>query len=302
MLILKDLQLVVLNITKEEFNLDYKNRFADAPLSEKEWEDLQETVIHNARRGLIGRRFIDIYGPMGSGVQTIMNDIYEESSLGRISLHGDTSEVSEPTRRENLTIPLLYKDFLLFWRDIQHAKTVDIPIDFSTAANASAQLALLEDDLIFNGSKEFNINGLMNVQGRITHIRNDWMKSGHAFQDIVDARNKLLQLGHTGPYALVVSPQLYALLHRVHQGTNVLEIEHIRELVTDGVYQTPVMKGNTGLLVATGKQNLDLVIGEDFEIAYMDEDQMNHIFRIYETVVPRIKRPSSICTLEDPAS
>jgi uncharacterized linocin/CFP29 family protein len=99
---------------------------------------------------------------------------------------------------------------------------------------------------------------------------------------------------------LIVAPQLYALMHRVHQGTNVLEIEHIREIVTDGVFQSPVIKGDAGLLIATGKQNVDLAISEDFDVAYMDEEQMNHIFRIYETIVPRIKRPSAICTLEDP--
>lgn len=282
--------------------MSYSSRYPDAPLSDGEWNDLQETVINHARRTLVGRRVLDIYGPLGSGIQAIMNDVYEENDLGTISLHGDSLEVSDPIRRENLTIPLLYKDFKLFWRDIAHAKTLNINVDFSTAANAATQLALLEDDLIINGSKEFNISGLMNVKGRITHIRGDWMKSGHAFQDIVDARNKLLQMGHTGPYALIVAPQLYALMHRVHQGTNVLEIEHIREIVTDGVFQSPVIKGDAGILIATGKQNVDLAIAEDFDVAYIDEDQMNHIFRIYETIVPRIKRPSAICTLEDPKS
>ncbi|MED4353641.1 family 1 encapsulin nanocompartment shell protein [Schinkia azotoformans] len=282
--------------------MSYSSRYPDAPLSDGEWNDLQETVINHARRTLIGRRILDIYGPLGSGIQSIMNDVYEENDLGSISLHGDSLEVSDPVKRENLTIPLLYKDFKLFWRDIAHAKTLNINVDFSTAANAATQLALLEDDLIINGSKEFNISGLMNVKGRITHIRGDWIKSGHAFQDIVDARNKLLQMGHTGPYALIVAPQLYALMHRVHQGTNVLEIEHIREIVTDGVFQSPVIKGDAGILIATGKQNVDLAISEDFDVAYMDEEQMNHIFRIYETIVPRIKRPSAICTLEDPKS
>ncbi|WP_227939571.1 family 1 encapsulin nanocompartment shell protein [Alkalihalobacillus deserti] len=274
-------------------------KYHDAPLNEREWEALDEIVIENARRNLIGRRFIDIYGPLGQGVQSVINDIFEESERGSLSYHGEELDISSSTQRIHLNIPLLYKDFGLFWRDIEQAKALDIPIDFSPAANAVAQTALLEDDLIFNGSKQFHVPGLTNVKGHLSHIRSDWMKSGNAFTDVVEARNKLLKMGQSGPYALVLSPDLFALLHRVHQGTNVLEIEHIRELVTDGVFQSPVLKGQSGVLIATGRHNLDLVIAEDIETAYMDSENMNHFFRIYECIVPRIKRPSAICTLED---
>ncbi|WP_163538695.1 family 1 encapsulin nanocompartment shell protein [Gracilibacillus sp. YIM 98692] len=274
--------------------------YHDAPLSEREWERLDEVVIENARRNLIGRRFIDIYGPLGQGVQSVINDVFDETGEGQLSFHGEDLETSNSTKRIHLTIPLLYKDFTLFWRDIEQSRALDIPIDFSQAANAVTQCALLEDDLIFNGSSQFNISGLSNVKGHLSHIRSDWMKSGNAFNDIVEGRNKLLQMGHSGPYALVLSPDLYAILHRVHQGTNVLEIEHVRELVTDGVFQSPVLKGQTGVLISTGRHNLDLAIAEDMDTAYMDSEQMNHLFRIYECIVPRIKRPSAICTLENP--
>ncbi|WP_209124279.1 family 1 encapsulin nanocompartment shell protein [Alkalihalobacillus sp. BA299] len=275
-------------------------RYDEAPLNQSEWDKLDEIVIENARRNLIGRRFMDIYGPLGQGVQSVVNDIFEETERGSISYHGEELDMSSSTQRIHLSIPLLYKDFGLYWRDIEQARALDIPIDFSPAANAVTQCALLEDDLIFNGSNEFNVPGLTNVKGHLSHIRSDWMKSGNAFTDVVEARNKLLKMGHSGPYALILSPELYALLHRVHQGTNVLEIEHVRELVTDGVYQTPVLKGQSGVLIATGRHNLDLVIAEDIETAYMDSENMNHLFRIYECIVPRIKRPSAICTLEDP--
>jgi uncharacterized linocin/CFP29 family protein len=279
--------------------MDKQKRFPDSPLSEREWSQLDETIVEMARKQLIGRRFIDIYGPLGQGVQTITNDIYEVSPMGGVSLRGETQELSQPSRRTNLTIPILYKDFVLYWRDIQQAKTLDIPIDLGAAANAATQCALLEDDVIFNGSDEFDLPGLMNVKGRLTHIRSDWMESGNAFADIVEAINKLLKTGHTGPYALIVSPELYSLLHRVHKGTNVLEIEHIRELVTDGVYQSPVIKGSSGVVVATGRHNLDLAIAEDFDSAFLGDDNMNHLFRVYECVALRIKRPSAICTLEE---
>lgn len=272
----------------------------DLPFSSSEYNHLQQIVIDAARRQLIGRRFIELYGPLGRGVQSIFNDIYTESHEAKIDFQGSFDTIFESSKRVNYTIPMLYKDFVLYWRDIEQANVLDIPIDFSSAANASRDVAILEDQMIFHGSREFDIPGLMNVKGRLTHLIRNWYESGSAFQDIVDARNKLLDMNHNGPYALVLSPELYSLLHRVHKDTNVLEIEHVRELVTDGVFQSPVLKGKTGVLVNTGRNNLDLAISEDFDIAYLGDEGMNHPFRVYETVVLRIKQPSAICTLDNP--
>lgn len=279
--------------------MDKLSKYPDSPLTQQEWKQLDETVIDMARRQLVGRRFIDIYGPLGEGIQTITNDVYEESRFGGLSLRGESLEMTQPSKRVSMTIPILYKDFMLYWRDVSQARTLGMPLDMSAAANAAAGCALMEDDLIFNGAAEFDLPGLMNVKGRLTHLKSDWMESGNAFADIVEARNKLLKMGHSGPYALVVSPELYALLHRVHKGTNVLEIEHVRNLVTDGVYQSPTIKGRSGVLVATGRHNLDLAVAEDFDTSFLGDEQMNSLFRVYECVVLRIKRPSAICTLEE---
>lgn len=279
--------------------MDKSMLYPEASLLKAEWDLLEETVFESTKKQLVGRRFIDIYGPLGEGVQSVTNDIYETTERGAINFHGEDSELSVPTKRVTLTIPMLYKDFILYWRDIQQSKLLGSPIDFSASANAAQQCALLEDDLIFNGSKEFHIPGIMNVKGKLSHIRSDWMESGNAFSDVVEARNKLLRMGHTGPYALVLSPELYALVHRVHQGTHVLEIEHIRELMTAGVFQSPMIKAGTGAVVDAGKQNLDLAVASDFDTVFLDQDNMNYYFRVYEAIVPRIKRPTAICTLED---
>lgn len=275
-------------------------KYPDSPLSSSEWNRLDETVIEAARRQLIGRRFIDLYGPLGEGLQSVSNDIFEEPGGGGVSLRGESVELSEPTSRINLSIPMLYKDFVLYWRDVEQAKTLGMPIDMSPAANAAIQCARLEDEIIFHGNPRFDLPGVMNVKGRLTHIASDWMKSGSAFGDVVEAINKLQEMGHVGPYAMVLSPELYSLLHRVHQGTNVLEVEHVRELIVDGVFQSPVLKGRSGVIVATGQHNLDLAVAEDFETVFLDREHMNYLFRVYESAVLRIKRPSAICTLEDP--
>jgi uncharacterized linocin/CFP29 family protein len=275
------------------------NKYSDSPLAQEQWQQMIDTIVEAAKKQLVGRRFIDIYGPIGEGIQSIIADVYHEVQGGGMDLHGESLDIIHPSQRLNLSIPMLYKDFVLYRRDFEQARTLNIPLDMSAAANAATQCARLEDELIFNGSQEFQLSGLMNVKGRITHILSNWMETGKAFEDVVEATRKLQQMGQSGPYAMVLSPELYATLHRVHQGTNVLEIEHVRELIVDGVFQSPTLKGKRGVIVNTGRYNLDLVIAEDFDGAFLDNEQMNYNFRVYEAVVPRIKRPIAICTLED---
>ncbi|MCQ6282200.1 family 1 encapsulin nanocompartment shell protein [Bacillus sp. EB600] len=280
--------------------MNYSSYSQDFPLTNQDLERLEQTVIEAARKQLVGRRFIELYGPLGRGVQSIFNDIFMENYEAKMDFQGSFDPEIETSKRVNYTIPMLYKDFVLYWRDLEQAKVLNILNDFSPAANAARDVAILEDQMIFHGSKEFDIPGLMNVKGRLTHLIGEWYESGNAFQDVVEARSKLIEMNQNGPFALVLSPELYSLLHRVHKDTNVLEIEHVRELVTDGVFQSPVLKGKTGVLVNTGRNTLDLAISEDLETAYLGDEGMNHPFRVYETAVLRIKRPSAICTLEDP--
>ena len=60
-----------------------------------------------------------------------------------------------------------------------------------------------------------------------------------------------------------------------------------------------MIKSGTGVVLDAGKQNIDLAIASDFDTTFLDQDNMNYYFRVYEAVVPRIKRPTAICTLED---
>ena len=49
-----------------------------------------------------------------------------------------------------------------------------------------------------------------------------------------------------------------------------------------------------------GQQNVDLAIASDFDTSFLDEENMNYLFRVYEAIVLRIKRPTAICTIEEP--
>lgn len=275
---------------------------AENPLRQEEWARLNETVIQVARRSLVGRRFLDLYGPLGPGVQTVPHDEYSGVSPGAVDIVGeqDTAPVFTDNRRFK-TVPIIYKDFLLHWRDIEQARSHNTPLDVSAAAGAAAFCAQQEDELVFYGDQKLGHEGLMNATGRLTADLGDWSEPGGGYNSMVEATRKLNEHGHYGPYAVVLSPRLYSLLHRIFEKTGVLEIETIRQLATDGVFQSNRLRGDAGVVISTGRENLDIAVAMDMTTAYLGAERMNHPFRVLESLILRIKHPDAICTLEGAA-
>jgi uncharacterized linocin/CFP29 family protein len=77
-----------------------------------------------------------------------------------------------------------------------------------------------------------------------------------------------------------------------------MEIDHIRQIVTNGVLFSSVIPDNQLLVASTGMQNFDLAIAQDFKTGYLGAQNLNHPFRVFETAVLRIKRPGSLCILQ----
>lgn len=235
-------------------------------------------------------------------MQTVAYDEYRGVSAGAVDIVGEqeTAPVFTDSRRFK-PLPLVYKDFLLHWRDLEAARNHAMPLDVSAAAGAAAICAQKEDDLIFYGEPKLGEAGLANAPGRQQVQLGDWTKPGNAFANVVEATEALQRAGHFGPFAMVVSPRLFALLHRIYEKTGVLEIETLRKLALDGVFQSNQLRGDLAIVVSTGPENLDLAVAMDLSVAYLGAERMNHPFRVLESLLLRIKHPDAICTIEPPA-
>ncbi|MCK6517308.1 bacteriocin family protein [Myxococcota bacterium] len=272
----------------------------DNPLNEAEFRRVHDAVIEAAKRRLVGRRFIELYGPMGPGVQAIAYDEFTGTDSGQLDLLGESS----PTRiftdqRRFRTIPILYKDFVLHWRDLEMARQLNMPLDVSAAAGAASWCAEREDQLIFYGDEKLGYEGLMNhPQRQVAPLTDGWGRAGAAFRDVVDATEKLFEAGHYGPYALVCSPRLYANLHRLWEDSRTMELDNVRRVIEGEVFQSNVLRGNVAVLVSKGQENLDLAVSIDMTTAYLGAERMNHPFRVLEALILRIKHPDAICTIE----
>jgi uncharacterized linocin/CFP29 family protein len=276
---------------------DFLDRTA-APLRDEDWQQIDTVVVEVARRALVGRRVIPVFGPLGAGTQDVDYDVFTGTDEAVISTLGESTDPVRARRRVHEHLPMIFKDFLLYWRDIEASRLMGTPLDLGAAAAAAAFTAQKEDDLIFNGNEELGYPGLTTAEGRHVIPAGDWDVAGNAFLDVVTATRTLLNAGFYGPYAVIVNPKAFSQMQRVYANSGVLEINHIREIATGGVFQTPLLRDKLGLVVSMGIQNFDIAIGQDFITAYLGPEKMNHPFRVFESLVLRIKRPGAIATFE----
>ncbi|MCC6179075.1 MAG: bacteriocin family protein [Chloroflexi bacterium] len=278
--------------------MDYLQR-DQAPLNATQWRSLDDAVIRTAQLMLVGRRVIPIVGPLGAGVEVIHNDIITGRSTGQIDLLGnDEGETIGIEHRHFLPLPLIYKDFWIHWRDLESNLQVGVPLDTGKAAAAAAAAAQAEDHMIFHGYPPLGLPGLLTAEGRQTQPLSDWNTTRSAFNDVVAGVQQLINSGFTGPFALMIGPHLYALLNRVFDESGVLEIERIERLARAGVYPTAMLPDNAAILLDSGPENLDITVGLDLSTAYVESRNLNHRFRVLESLALRVRRPASILTYE----
>ena len=281
---------------------DYLQR-DQAPLGPDEWAAIDQTVVRTAQSVLVARRFINLVGPFGPGIEALPNDILSGGGHGVVDLLGtQEGESLRIERRRFLALPLLYKDFWVHWRDLESSRQLGVPLDVGKAAAAAAATAQAEDRLVFDGEPSLDLSGLRTAEGRQTLPMSDWGSMGRAFGDVVEGVRVLTQAGFTGPYALAVSPRLYADLNRIFDDSGVLELEQVEKLARRGVFPTAVLPEPTALLVDSGAQNMDLAVGLDLSTAYLESSNLNHLFRVVESLVLRMRRPGAVCTFEPAAS
>jgi uncharacterized linocin/CFP29 family protein len=241
---------------------------ADAPLTEKEWDRLDDVVVGTARQLLVGRRFLELAGPFGPGLEVI--------PVG----HGQD--------RRYLELAVIEESFMLLWREIEASRKGGLALELGPAARAAMACAREEDAMIFNkllaaASKDVDLG--------------DWSVEDAPLMDVVEATEMLYADGFVGPFAVVLSPALYVQTQRRLAGMGRLVSDLIGDVAKGGLYRTPLLEDGQGLVLSLGSYNFDLVIGQDLTVAYQGNEGLDHSFRVLETLALRIKRPGAICTL-----
>ncbi len=184
----------------------------------------------------------------------------------------------------------LQRDFILSWSAIEANRKLGLGLELGPAAAAAAAVAREEDGLIFDV--------LLTAEGRNTVALMDWDAVGGPLENVVAATQALISAGFYGPYAVVLSPALYAKTQRVAEGIGRIVGKLIADVAEGGVYRSPILQPDEGLVLSLGAHNLDLAVAQDLTTAYLGNEGLDHRYRVMESLVLRVKRPGAICTFE----
>jgi Uncharacterized protein, linocin/CFP29 homolog len=263
-----------------------------SPVSPELWNQIDTAVVNAARIILTGRKFLHLFGPLGIGVSNINVDdadgFEEVSKDGFITTKG----------RKIVELPVLFEDFTLFARELESNGKTGFPVDLSRVMSAAEACALKEDKLIFWGNSDLGLDGLLTADGSNKITKTDWAKGENAYSDISSAIEILSEKSIYGTYALTLSPDLLKQLQRIQPAAGLLEIDRISKLLYGRIYQTPVLGKNKAVLVCADQRNMDLAVGQDIETAYLEQKDLNHSFRVLESVLLRLKRKQAIVVFE----
>jgi uncharacterized linocin/CFP29 family protein len=256
-----------------------------APLSEEQWKQLDELVVGTARKVLVGRRVLPVYGPLGAGPVAVPKPQVVRKEKGLLATVSGLVELHE-----------IAEDLAIDWKQLEQAKALGAPVEWAAAAAAAVACADREDQYIFRGCDHCGAAGLLTSEGRLEVQGRGWEEPMGMFEDAVRAVEQLAAAGHPGPYAALMSPKTRTLTHR-WLGEGLMLHSAFEQLASAGVYASRHVPDNVLVVMAVGAHVADLAVGVDLTVAYLGNEGMTHLFRVFETVALRIKQPAGICVV-----
>jgi len=253
----------------------------DAPFDSEIWGKLDAAMIQAAKQQLSGRRLLEIEGPFGFGLKSIpLSDVQGDDGL--------TFSQTQP-------LVWIQRDFELGTRDLANYEREKISLNVKPVIEAARACAKLEDKLIFEGAD--GVPGLLTAEGTQGLDLSPWDEVGSASNDLIKAITMLDDVGFHGPYTLALAPKHYNMLLRLYERGNRSELEHVKMMVTDGVVKAPALKSG-GVLMASGRQNVSVVLGQDLSLGFIGPAGDKVEFFIAESLALRIRVPEAICVLK----
>ncbi len=226
-----------------------------APISERAWEEIDDTARDVLKNYLSARKFVDVDGPRGADFASV--------SLGRLDI-----VKNEPMNGVNFgihTVQPLVESRAEFELDIWELDNINrgaYDIDLDALEDAAKKIAAFEEKAIYTGFEHGKIKGMKNASPYDTIEFSDDAK------DIIEAVSNgittFTKASVEGPYALIASDKLWRFISSQVKGYPLKRI--LEHLMGSKIILNPACE--EAFLVSTRGGDLKLTIGQDLSIGY----------------------------------
>lgn len=281
------------------------------PWDEALRSSIDEAVLREARCIKTAARFLPLNRPAPEA-----RTVPEEAIL-----HGGESFFID----EAAVTPLveIWVEFTLTRQQVH--REAELGTGRALAVRAANLLAQAEDAVVFQGESAFTDERFF-TDGRVSHRRGasplaaglltasvpparrievpaltaDPPKFGeNTFEAVAQGYRALQDLDHEGPYALVLPPAPFADTQAALPETLLRPAERIEALLRTDIHDTGNLPPTSGLLVSLGASTMDLVLGQEPEVAFLFEDDEGKFrFRVWERFTLRLRDESAVVRLD----
>lgn len=245
-----------------------------APISNEVWEEIDERAKEVLRSYLSARRVVHVDGPKGFD-HNVLTD-------GRLA---NSEELDNGVCYGNYKVQPLVESRIEFDMDrweLDNLQRGAKDIDYEPLENAIKEIALFEEDAIYNGLENAIIDGINNS------MELEAIEFGKDANSIMEAITKgLIELRKNfaqKPFSLVVNEEAYK---RILSSETAYPLdERIKRLIGGDIIFSHVVDG--AYLLPVDHDDLELTIGRDFSIGYQDHDAETVRFFVTESFTFRV--------------
>lgn len=251
-----------------------------APISDEAWAEIEDLARTYLKNSLSARFLVDVTAPKGWSHQGV-----SDGRLGKINEKGKVSwGLYEVKPLLELRIPFEL-DVWELDNTVRGAKDVDLDV----VEKAAEELAAFEDTALFDGLKDGQIKGLLQVGGG-SQIQ--FPKDRTEIASAVSAGiAQLVSRGIEGPYRLAVPMEVWQTI-RSFSGSGMSLEQHLEKLLGGGLIASTHLK--SPVLVSARGGDFEMSVGQDIGIGYSAHSTRSVSLFFTESFTFRIFEPRAI--------
>jgi uncharacterized linocin/CFP29 family protein len=239
-----------------------------APLTEANWELLDDEAKQRLRAALAARKLVDFAGPRGWG--------HSSTNLGR-SVAVDKAPAEGVTARKRQVLPLveLRAGFMLPLSELQDHSRGAPDVDLGALDRAAHQIAVAENVAVFHGWKKAGIAG---IAERSPHKAPALGESTDDYPArVAKAVELLLCDGVAGPYGLALGREQYTNVVETAEHGGYPLLDHLRKILEGPIVWAPGVSG--AVVMSLRGDDYLFESGQDLSIGYERHDLENvHLY------------------------